>query len=354
MEKAKKITVIILSVVVIAIAMFSIYSKFKEKNITDKGLIKEKTSFLLGTVVQIKLLDPQPDELFNGAFDLVQDIENKMSINIEDSEVIRINKNSGKSYVNVSPETYYVIEKGKYYSTLSNGMFDISVGPLVKLWGIGNEDARVPSQSEINIALIKIDYNDILLNESDKSVMLAKENMIIDLGGIAKGYAADVIADYLKSKDIDNAIIDLGGNVLALGGNGKTDKWNIGIQNPFEPRNKHIGILSVRDKTVVTSGVYERYFIEGGKRYHHILDPFTGYPVENPLMSVSIVADKSIDADGLSTTVFALGLEKGTELIESLDGIEAIFVDKDKNVYITKGIKESFRITNDEFNEKDI
>lgn len=184
--------------------------------------------------------------------------------------------------------------------------------------------------------------------------MLANEDMIIDLGGIAKGYAADVIADYLKSKNIDNAIIDLGGNVLALGGNGKTDKWNIGIQNPFEPRNKHIGILSVRDKTVVTSGVYERYFIESGKRYHHILDPFTGYPVESPLMSVSIIADKSIDADGLSTTVFALGLEKGTELIESLDGIEAIFVDKDKNVYITKSLKESFRITNGEFNEKDI
>ncbi len=354
MGKAKKVIVFILSIIVIAIGAFSIINKYKELKDSENKLIKEKTGFLLGTVVQIKLLDPQPEKLFNEAFSLIQDIENKMSINIEDSEVIRINNNAGKSYVKVSPETYFVIEKGKYYSSLSNGSFDISIGPLVKLWGIGSENAKIPPQDEIDKALSKIDYNNILLNESDKSVMLAKEGMIIDLGGIAKGYAADVIAEFLKSKNVNNAIIDLGGNVLALGENGKTEKWNIGIQNPFEQRNKLIGILNVRDKTIVTSGVYERYFIENGKRYHHILNPFTGYPVENSLMSVSIVADKSIDADGLSTTVFALGLEKGSELVEKLDGIDAIFIDKNKNVYVTKGIKDAFKITNDEFSEKDI
>lgn len=354
MEKSRKIIVILLSIIVVAIGMYSVISKYKEMNQTKDSLIKEKTGFLLGTVVQIKLPEPQPVELFDGAFDLIKDIENEMSINIEDSEVIRINESAGKSFVKVSSETYYVIERGKYYSELSEGRFDISIGPLVKLWGIGSEDAKVPTQSEVDNALSKIDYNNILLNESEKSVMLAEEGMIIDLGGIAKGYAADIIANYLKSHNINNAIIDLGGNVLALGGNVKTDKWNIGIQDPFEPRNKYIGIIRIKDKTIVTSGVYERNFLENGKMYHHILDPFTGYPVENSLMAVSIISDKSIDADGLSTTIFALGLEKGSELIEKLDGIDAIFVDKDKNVYITEGIKDSFTITNDDFKEKDI
>ncbi|MFA5524601.1 MAG: FAD:protein FMN transferase [Tissierellales bacterium] len=354
MKKAKRAIIISLSIVVIAIGLYSVFSKYKEMNPSEDSLIKEKTSFLLGTVVQIKLPESQPMKLFDQAFDILKDIEDKMSINIEDSEVIRINKSAGKSYVKVSPETYYVIEKGKYYSMLSEGRFDISIGPLVQLWGIGSKDARVPLQSEIDMTLSKVDYNKVLLNESDKSIMLAEEGMIIDLGGIAKGYAADIIANYLKSQDINNAIIDLGGNILTLGGNLKTDKWNIGVQNPFEPRNKYIGIINIKDKTIVTSGVYERNFTKDGKTYHHILDPFTGYPVENSLMAVSIISDISIDADGLSTAIFALGLEKGMALIENLDGIDAIFVDKDKNVYITEGIKDSFTITNDNFMEKDI
>lgn len=352
--KTKKFIVYILSIIVIAIGMYSIISKYKGANLSKDSLIKEKTGFLLGTVVQIKFPESQPVRLFDDVFVLLKEIENDMSINIEDSEVIRINKSAGKSYVKVSPETYYVIERGKYYSELSEGRFDISIGPLVKLWGIGTNAPKVPTQVEIEKELSKVDYTNILLNESDKSIMLAKEGMIIDLGGIAKGYAADVVADYLKSKDIHNAIIDLGGNILALGGNGRADFWNIGLQNPFEARNKHLGILKVKDKTIVTSGVYERNFTEKGKTYHHILDPFTGYPVENSLMSVSIIADKSIDADGLSTTVFALGLEKGAEIIKSLDGVDAIFVDKAKNVYITEDIKNSLTITNDEFTVKDI
>ena len=250
--KTKKFIVYILSIIVIAIGMYSIISKYKGANLSKDSLIKEKTGFLLGTVVQIKFPESQPVRLFDDVFVLLKEIENDMSINIEDSEVIRINKSAGKSYVKVSPETYYVIERGKYYSELSEGRFDISIGPLVKLWGIGTNAPKVPTQVEIEKELSKVDYTNILLNESDKSIMLAKEGMIIDLGGIAKGYAADVVADYLKSKDIHNAIIDLGGNILALGGNGKADFWNIGLQNPFEARNKHLGILKVKDKTIVT------------------------------------------------------------------------------------------------------
>lgn len=345
MKNTKKILIAALITIIIFIGIYSVF---------NKKMMNEKTGFFLGTIVQIKFLEPQPEEVFDEAFDLIEDIENKMSINIEDSEVIRINNNAGKAYVKVSPETYYVIERGKYYSELSNGNFDISVGPLVQLWGIGSEGAKVPTQEEIDESLEKIDYNNILLNDSEKSVMLAEEGMVMDLGGIAKGYAADVVANYLKSKGYNNAIIDLGGNVLTLGGKNETEKWNIGIQNPFQERNKYLGILNVKDKTIVTSGVYERVLVENGKRYHHILNPFTGYPVENSLKSVTIVSDSSIDADGLSTTVFALGVEEGAKLVEELDGIDAIFVDNGKYVYITQGLKDSFKIINEEFIEKDI
>lgn len=354
MRKNNKIVVLIALLAILVFGTFVVFNKDKSINNSNSNLITEKSGFMLGTLVKIKLFEPQPEGLFNEAFSIIEDIENKMSININDSEVIEINKNAGKSYVKVSPETYYVIKKGIYYSELSGGKFDISIGPLVKLWGIGEEGATVPPQNKIDEAISKIGYEDILLNETDKSVMLAKEGMIIDLGAIAKGYTADVLAEFLMSKNINSGIIDLGGNVLALGAKDGKYPWNIGVQNPFDQRNKSIGVLKVIDKTIVASGVYERYFFENNKRYHHILDPFSGYPVENQLMSVTIVADKSIDADGLSTTVFALGIEEGTKLIESLDGVDAIFVDLDKNVYITNGLKNAFTIDNDEFKEKSL
>lgn len=346
MKNIRKIAVFVLVIVILSIIVYTIYSNNSNK-------ISERTEFVLGTFVQIKLFKPYPEELFDEMFSIIKDIENKMSINIENSEVNEINKNAGKSYVQVSPETFFVIEKGKYYSSISNGHFDISIGPLVKLWNIGSDKARVPSQNEIDIALTKIDYNDILLDKSNTSVKLANEEMIIDLGGIAKGYAGDRVAEFLKSKGIDKAIIDLGGNILVIGQKDDSEKWNIGIQNPFESRNKHLGIVKLKDKTIVTSGVYERNFVENGITYHHILNPFTGYPVENSLVGVSIIADNSIDADGLSTSAFSLGIEKGLELINSLDGVDAIFIDNNKNVFITKGLEDSFVLTNEDFNLKD-
>ncbi|SDZ28157.1 thiamine biosynthesis lipoprotein [Proteiniborus ethanoligenes] len=352
MKKNNKTIIFVLLVTIVALGAFIFVNKNKGTNNSSANLITEKSGFMLGTLVKIKLFEPQPEELFEEAFNIIEDIENKMSINIKESEVMEINKNAGKAYVKVSPETYFVIKKGKYYSEISNGKFDISIGPLVKLWGIGQEGATVPPQKEIDEAISMIGYKDILLNESEQSVMLANEGMIIDLGAIAKGYTADVLAEFLRSKNINSGIIDLGGNVLALGAKDGKYPWSIGVQNPFDQRNKSIGVLKVIDKTIVASGVYERYFFESGKRYHHILDPFTGYPVENELMSVTIVADTSIDADGLSTTVFALGIENGMKLIEGLNGIDAIFVDLDKNVYVTSGLKDTFTIDNDEFKEK--
>ncbi|MCY6372661.1 FAD:protein FMN transferase [Clostridium ganghwense] len=346
--KNKKYSIMVLSILVSLIFAYKFLFADSSKNIKT-NLPKSKSGFFLGTHVEISLYDNSSDEIFDECFNILKDVEDKMSINIDTSEVSNINKNAGKSPVKVSSQTFSVIKRGLYYSSLSKGHFDISIGSLVKLWEIGSENAKVPSKEEIEKSKSTINYKNILLDEKAQTVKLANKDMFIDLGGIAKGYAADVLANVLKSKKIESAIINLGGNVYALGSkpNGKT--WNIGIQNPFEPRGKHLGILNINNKSIVTSGVYERFLEKNGKRYHHILSPFTGYPVENSLVSITIIADNSIDADGLSTTVFSLGLDAGRELVESLDGIDAIFVTNKKEVYTTSSLKNNFSLLNNDF-----
>jgi thiamine biosynthesis lipoprotein len=338
------------------IVVFSIIIMTSFLNDSPANNPKSKTGLFLGTIINITIYDSLSDQSFEeictDIFNELQSIENKMSININDSEVSKINEHAGKIPTEVSPETFYVINKGKYYSRLSNGAFDISIGPLVKLWGIGSDHACVPSKEEIKLNKQYINYKNVILDKSTNSVQLNHEGMILDLGGIAKGYAADIISEYLRTKKIENAIVNLGGNIYALGCKPGADFWNIGIQNPIEPRGAYVGIVHVVNKSIVTSGIYERFLIEDGIRYHHILSPFTGYPIENELASVSIIANKSIDGDGLSTTIFSLGIKDGSDLIESTKGVDAIFITKNNEIYITSGLKNSFTLKNTNFKLK--
>lgn len=346
MKNKKSIIYIIFFVIIISLTI--VILKSKNQTASEITTPQEKSSYFLGTYINIKLYDKSSDDMFTDMFAIINDIEEKMSINIEESEVSKINKNAGKEPVKVSDETFEVIKRGEYYSNLSEGHFDITIGPLVQLWGIGSESAKVPSQKEIDEAVSKIDYTKILIDEKEQTVLLTEEGMVIDLGGIAKGYVADKIAEYLKSKNVNSAIINLGGNIFALGSKTTGENWGIGVQNPFDARGDYFAVLKVSNKSIVTSGVYERFLEVDGKTYHHILSPFNGYPVDNKLMSVTIIADNSIDADGLSTTLFILGKDKGMNLIESLDGVDAIFVNTDKRVFLSSGI-ENFQIINPEF-----
>ncbi|MBP1744348.1 MAG: putative thiamine biosynthesis protein [Firmicutes bacterium] len=310
----------------------------------------EETQFLLGTVCSIKIYDHQSQEVLTKAFDRVREIEDKMSANKEGTEVDAIDKEAGKGYVKVSDDTFYVIEKGLEYSEKSGGVFDISIGPLVKLWGIGTDAARVPSMEEIDSRKSLVNYRDVLLNKEEKSVMLKQEGMALDLGGIAKGYAADEVSRILRESGVEHAIINLGGNVIAINSNVGGKAWNIGIQNPFETRGEIVGSISVTDKTVVTSGIYERYLEVDGVKYHHILNPFTGYPMDSGLASVTVVTGSSIDADAMTKNLFYSGVEKGLEYLEENNPeVEAIFITKDKKVYVTDGLKGSIDITNPEY-----
>ena len=312
-----------------------------------------RSNFLLGTTVDILLYDSKDASAVDEAFDRIREIENKMTINTEgSSEIIQLNESYGINDVTVSPDTFFVLEKGLYYSELTQGKFDITVGPIVKLWNIGTDKAAVPSEEDLNNALPLIDYKKLHLDKENNKADLDIQGMKVDLGAIAKGYAADEVGEILKNHGIKNAIINLGGNILTIGGNPSGEPFKIGVQNPFNHRGDYMGILSVRDKTIVTSGIYEKNFESEGVLYHHILDTETGYPTDNNLAGVSIITDKSIDGDGLSTSAFLLGLEKGMELINSITNAEAIFITKDKKVYLTEGAKEIFALTNEEFQLK--
>lgn len=308
-----------------------------------------ETNFFMGTVVKISLYDKKDPNIISRGFDRIKQIENEVSINIQGTELDKVNNSAGKSPVKVKDDTFTITQKGLEYSKLTQGSFDITVGPIVKLWSIGLPEAKVPAQAEIDEKIKLVGHEDLQTNEKDKSIFLKRKGMLIDLGAIAKGYTADAVAEVLKEEGVKSAIIDLGGNILALGTKPDGNLWRIGIQNPFEPRGEITGTIEVENKSIVTSGIYERFIEKDGKKYHHILNPFTGYPYDNEIAGVTIVSDKSIDGDALSTSVFSKGLKDGMDFIEKIQGVEAIFVTKDKKVYVTKGLKDIFKITNDEF-----
>ena len=312
-----------------------------------------RSSFMMGTLIKLTIYDSNFDEsVFDKAFARIAEIESKMTINAGnvDSEIIKLNDSAGQDFVQLSPDTFYVLKKAVYYAELSDGKFDVTIGPLVKLWNIGTEEAAVPAEQQILERLPLVNYRNLILNEQNSSAKLTNPGMVVDLGAIAKGYAADEVAKVLREAGIKHAIINLGGNILTINQKPDGSAWRLGLQDPLEPRGDYMGIVMLKDQTLVTSGTYERYFEVGGKRYNHILNPQTGYPEDNSLMSVSIVGKDSIDADALSTTVFLLGLEKGMELVESLPGYEAIFITTDKKVYVSSGINtDNFQITKEEY-----
>ncbi|HJB45374.1 MAG TPA: FAD:protein FMN transferase [Candidatus Mediterraneibacter surreyensis] len=288
------------------------------------------TGTYFDTVVQIEVWGAD-QEIMEHCRQMCEDYEQMLSATIETSEISRIN-NAGGEPVEVSDETAGLIEEGIKYGDISDGQFDITIASATDLWNFtDNEEKILPDPDELAEAVTHIDYHCIKVEGN--TVTLTDPEARIDLGGIAKGYIADRLKEYLKDEGIEHALIDLGGNMLTLGRRYDGNDFRIGIQKPFADTGTAMAVVSVNDKSVVTSGDYERYFEKDGVIYHHILDPDTGYPVQNDLDQVTIISDQSVDGDALSTTCFAMGLEDGLELIRSLDGIEAVFVTKDGEMH---------------------
>lgn len=309
-----------------------------------------RTEFMLGTAITLSLYDHQSQVLLDEAFQLIASLEDTLSINKSGTLIDAINNSAGKTPIPVDTDTFDVIQKGLSYSELTGGSFDITIGPLVKLWNIGFPDANVPTDTQITTKLPLVNYKNVVLDTKDQTIFLTQEGMQLDLGGIGKGYAADRVANLFREKGVKHALIDLGGNILALGNKPNGSLWKIGVQNPLSTRGKTIGHISVEDKSIVTSGIYERFIEQDGKKYHHILDPSTGYPFENDIAGVTIISDTSIDGDALSTSVFSKGVEAGLEFVNTLEGIDAIFVTKNNDIYLSQGILDTFVLTDETFN----
>lgn len=286
----------------------------------------KESSLLMGTVVEITVHHKDPAiarKVIEHAFDEGKRIENLLSIYKKESEISMVNLKAGLEEVKVSGDSLYLIEKALYYSELSDGAFDITVGPLIELWGFRNGEMKVPDKREIEKTLALVNYKNVSINREKSTVKLEKLGMKIDLGGIGKGYAVDRMIDVLKSHGINKAIVNVGGDIYALGNPAGKTRWHIGIRNP---RN-HSGIkdvIKLKNSAIATSGNYEKFFLEGGKRYSHIIDPRTGVPASG-VTSVTVTAPTATEADALATTLFVLGEEEGEKLIKQLENVEAFF-----------------------------
>ncbi|HWT76425.1 MAG TPA: FAD:protein FMN transferase [Mobilitalea sp.] len=276
-----------------------------------------------------------------------QRLEHLLSRYHPESDVSRINRSAGIKHKKISSETNEILLHAMECSIKSRGLFDITIGPLADLWDYKHA-LEPPAKNKIEQLLTLINYNDVELDTVKKTAKLKKSGQSIDLGGIGKGFASDRFMEIFQEYGVESAFSNIGGNVSTLGNKADGSPWIVGIRHPR--LNELLGAVAVTGKAVVTSGDYERYFFDKeGNRFHHILNPITGYPAESGLVSVSIVADSAMTADALSTAVFVAGLEKGLALIEKYSNTEAILVDEKLRVYVTQGLRQSFRAS-DEIN----
>lgn len=240
--------------------------------------------------------------------------------------------------VEVSKPLAELVAAGIKYGVVSKGEFDITIAPVSRLWNFTADHPKIPGQSAIAGALSYVDYHTVTVQE--QRIHFRQPGSALDLGGIAKGYIADQIKKYLVAQGVKSALIDLGGNILCIGGKPDGSDFRIGIQHPFAERNETIATVALQEQSVVSSGIYERYFTDQDQMYHHILDPKTGYPRENDLMAVTIVSDQSVDGDGFSTSCFGLGLDEGMQLINRTKGVTAVFITKDEKLHYANGFQE--------------
>lgn len=294
--------------------------------------------FCLDTIVSITLYDSSSQKILNNCFDLCKKYELLFSTTNASSELYQINHNKNKTqYQTISSKLAYTIKQGLYYSELSNGAFDITIGAVSALWDFKSDKPTLPNENLLKEKLKTVNYHNIICKNNQ--ILYKNPYTMIDLGAIAKGFIADQIKEYLIKHQVNNALINLGGNILCVGDK-MTEGYRIGITNPKKPDESIIS-TKIEDMSVVTSGIYQRKMKVNHHLYHHILNPHTGYSYDNGLASVTIVSPTSIQADALSTVCFSLGLVQGKTLIESLDNVEACFIDTSNKITYTKNFQHS-------------
>lgn len=301
-----------------------------------------KTSYYMDTMCRIDIYDmkdmseEKADKAIREAFALCADYEGLLSTTKEDSDISRINRAGGKA-VECDSRTVEIVKKGLDYGKLSDGKFDITVGKAAALWDFHEEEPKVPSASQVEEAMQGVGYQQVKIEE--KSISLGYDNTEITLGGLGKGYVADCAAKRLEELGVTSAVLNFGGNIITIGDK-DGENFKIGVEKPFSAEGEIVGYVEVSDATVVTSGIYERGFEKDGTYYHHILDVKTGMPADTDVVSVSLIGAKgtSADCDAMSTICLLLGVEDGLKFIEEVDGVEALFIDKDGGLHQSSGL----------------
>lgn len=320
------------------------------------------SSIKLNTAVQITIYDSQDKALLDDCLALCDRYELIFSRTNENSELYKLNHRKDTSDkdpntdrqttpypVSGTADTWHISEdlaallsEGLDITRESDGAFDIAIAPLTSLWDFTAEDPKVPDDAAIQKALPLCSSDGVTIDGQD--ITLPSDDIQFDVGAIAKGYIADRMKDFLVKKGVNSAIINLGGNVLCIGSKPDGTPFKVGIQKPLADRNETEAVMDITEKSVVSSGIYERCFKQGGKLYHHILNPQTGYPYDNGLISVTIISDQSVDGDALSTTCFALGLEDGLKFAEK-KGVQAVFITEDYELHYTDGFQDEINVT---------
>lgn len=304
----------------------------------------EREFFAMNTIMRISVTATRPDKTLDQCEKVVQRTESLTSAHVDSSEVSILSR---EGVLHPSKEVRALLRSALEIATASNGAFDPTIGALTDLWRIGTPNARVPQQWEIKRALELVDHRG--LTETPDGAFRLRPHQRIDLGGIAKGFAGDLLADSLQSMGVRRAILDLGGNVVVLG-DPEDGLWRIGVQHPNYPRGTLLGVLELSGPraAVVTSGVYERFLEVDHVRYHHILDPKTGYPAQSGLLSVTVVSRSSTMADALSTALFVMGPKRAGPLLKKY-GASAIFVTTNGKVLISPDLKGHFLLKDRSF-----
>lgn len=320
------------------------------------------SSIKLNTAIQITIYDSQDKSLLDDCLALCDRYELIFSRTNEKSELYKLNHRKDTSDkdpnadgqttpypVSGTADTWHISEdlasllsQGLSITRESDGAFDIAIAPLTSLWDFTAEDPKVPDDAAIQKALPLCSSDGVTIDGQD--ITLPSDDIQFDVGAIAKGYIADRMKDLLVKKGVKSAIINLGGNVLCIGSKPDGTPFKVGIQKPFADRNETEAVMDITGKSVVSSGIYERCFKQNGKLYHHILNPKTGYPYDNSLISVTIISDQSVDGDALSTTCFALGLEDGLKFAEK-KGVQAVLITEDYELHYTDGFQDEINVT---------
>ena len=300
----------------------------------------EKEIFALDTFISFRIYGENAEKAAELANARIFELEDKLSVTNPNSEVSKLNSGERRNTA-VENDTLNVIKTAQDISFLTSGALDISVYPVVKLWGFTTNNNRVPEKSEIDEALKKVDYTKIIVDEESQSVKIDSD-MKIDLGAVAKGYISEEIKNLMKEEGIESAVLSFGGNIQTIGTK-SGNPWKVGIKYPFTEDS--FAILSEGETAIVTSATDQRYFESDEKMYHHIIDPKSGYPVDNGTYSVTVVCESGARADALSTAIFVMGTDKAKELYKATNDFEFIILDKSDNVYVTEGLKDNFDLT---------